>query len=159
MAAAAKAQAKKILKKAGTPLGQNAKLDPFQFKDLTQAEEEELAVIPSPASLLPTLTAPRDFNLMFETSGGRRRRVRCRLPPAGDGAGHLRQLQERAVHRQDEGAVRGRAGRQGLQERGHAQELHLQVQGVRAGETERARKRCERSEREKGASEASAKKS
>lgn len=47
-----------------------ADYDDFSFKDLTEATEEEMSKIPSPATGTPTLTMPRDFNLMFETSVG-----------------------------------------------------------------------------------------
>jgi len=39
-------------------------------KDFTEATAEEQALIPSPATGEPTLTAPRDFNLMFQTNVG-----------------------------------------------------------------------------------------
>jgi glycyl-tRNA synthetase len=151
MAAAAKAQAKKILKKAGTPLGQNAKLDPFQFKDLTQAEEEELAVIPSPASLLPTLTAPRDFNLMFETSVG--------AAADASAAAYLRPETAQAIFVNFKNAQS--TGRMkvpfGVAQVGKAFRNEVTPRNFifRSREFEQVRP----SEREKGASEASAKKS
>jgi len=67
MLKAAKKQAKKLLKAADLA---GADYAPFTFKDLTEATEEEMAAIPSPGSGLPTLTLPRDFNLMFKTSVG-----------------------------------------------------------------------------------------
>ena len=63
----AKKQAKTLLKAAGKT---NQDMEPFDFKELMQATEDQLKMIPSPASGLPTLTAPREFNLMFETSVG-----------------------------------------------------------------------------------------
>lgn len=60
--------AKKMLKEKDIP--KNALLEPFIFKDLTEATEEEFLYIPSPASGKPTLTLPRDFNLMFQTNVG-----------------------------------------------------------------------------------------
>ena len=58
---------------------------------------------------------------MFETLGRRARRGRlARLPAAGDGAGHLHQLQERAPARAAAAAVRDRAGRQVVPQRDHA---------------------------------------
>ncbi len=60
--------AKKILKEKEIP--KSALLEPFIFKDLTEATEEEFLYIPSPASGKPTLTLPRDFNLMFQTNVG-----------------------------------------------------------------------------------------
>jgi glycyl-tRNA synthetase len=68
MVAAASKMAKAILK-AGDRAG--AKLDPFQFIELTEATEEQMTLIPSPATGKPgTLTPPRDFNLMFQTQVG-----------------------------------------------------------------------------------------
>merc|ERR1719410_1931510 len=46
------------------------KLSHLNFKDLTEASEEEISQIPSPGSGKPTLTTPRDFNLMFQTNVG-----------------------------------------------------------------------------------------
>jgi len=63
----AKKQAKKILKEAdkkGHPI------QAFAFQDLTQLTEEQMAKVPSPATNKPTLTMPRDFNLMFQTNVG-----------------------------------------------------------------------------------------
>ena len=70
---------------------------------------------------------------MFETTdragegGGR-----DRLPAPRDGAGHLRQLQERAAVRAQEAAVRDRADRQVVPQRDHARQLHLPHARVRA---------------------------
>ena len=59
------------------------------------------------------LTEARDFNLMFETTiGPGEGRGRDRLPAPRDGAGHLRELQERPAVRAQEAAVRHRADRQ-----------------------------------------------
>ena len=63
----AKKQSKKLLKEKDL---KGSKIEAFSFKELVEASEEELAQIPSPASGKPTLTAPRDFNLMFETRVG-----------------------------------------------------------------------------------------
>ena len=63
----AKKQSKALLKSLDR---KGEKVQAFQFKELIEASEEELAQIPSPASGKPTLTAPREFNLMFETSVG-----------------------------------------------------------------------------------------
>lgn len=63
----AKKQAKAMLKELGR---QGESPDAFDFKELMEASEEELQQIPSPASGKPTLTPPRDFNLMFQTSVG-----------------------------------------------------------------------------------------
>ena len=54
------------------------------------------------------------------------------LPPPGDGAGHLHQLQERGPDRAPEAAVRHRPGRQVLPQRDHAGQLHLPHPRVRA---------------------------
>jgi glycyl-tRNA synthetase len=45
-------------------------MGPFEFRELVHATEDELSQIPSPASGKPTLTPPRDFNLMFQTNVG-----------------------------------------------------------------------------------------
>eukprot|EP00551_Chaetoceros_affinis_P009109 CAMPEP_0203678198 /NCGR_PEP_ID=MMETSP0090-20130426/31067_1 /ASSEMBLY_ACC=CAM_ASM_001088 /TAXON_ID=426623 /ORGANISM="Chaetoceros affinis, Strain CCMP159" /LENGTH=528 /DNA_ID=CAMNT_0050545343 /DNA_START=435 /DNA_END=2021 /DNA_ORIENTATION=+ len=63
----AKKMAKKYLKDSGH---KGAEIDAFAFRDLTQVSEEEMACIPSPGSGEPTLTMPRDFNLMFQTNVG-----------------------------------------------------------------------------------------
>ena len=60
---------------------------------------------------------------------GRRRR---RLPAARDGAGHVRQLHQRAADDAQEAAVRHRPGRQGVPQRDHAAELDLPHPRVRA---------------------------
>ena len=54
------------------------------------------------------------------------------LSAAGDRAGHLRQLQERAPVRAPAAAVRYRAGRKVVSQRDHAGELHLPHARVRA---------------------------
>jgi len=47
------------------------KLEPVTPKDMTEAKEEEIALIPSPATGEPgSLTAPRAFNMMFQTNVG-----------------------------------------------------------------------------------------
>ena len=48
----------------------DTKLKPFNFVDLTQVTEDVMSQVPSPGSGKPTLTMPRDFNLMFSTSVG-----------------------------------------------------------------------------------------
>jgi len=68
MLQAAKKQAKRILKSLGVSDKPDA--ERLSFKDLTEASEAELSLIPSPSSDKPTLTPPRDFNLMFQTSVG-----------------------------------------------------------------------------------------
>lgn len=65
----AKKQVKALFKKLDLPKG--TKIEAFQFQELMEATEEEIQQhIPSPASGKPTLTLPRDFNLMFQTSVG-----------------------------------------------------------------------------------------
>ncbi|MBI5380652.1 MAG: glycine--tRNA ligase [Opitutae bacterium] len=47
------------------------KLDAVQPRDMTEAKPEEIALIPSPATGEPgSLTAPRSFNMMFQTNVG-----------------------------------------------------------------------------------------
>jgi glycyl-tRNA synthetase len=65
-------------------------------------------------------------------SWARSRRRAGRVPAPGDGAGHLRELPERAAVDAAEGAVRHRADRQGVPQRDHAGELHLPHARVRA---------------------------
>ena len=67
MVKAAKTQAKKILADSDK---KGQAIQPFLFKDLTQVTEDEMGLIPSPGSGKPTLTMPRDFNLMFQTNVG-----------------------------------------------------------------------------------------
>jgi len=67
MVKAAKKQSKKLLKEKDL---KGNRIEAFSFKELVEATEEEMTKIPSPASGKPTLTAPRDFNLMFETRVG-----------------------------------------------------------------------------------------
>jgi glycyl-tRNA synthetase len=67
MVKAAKAMAKAVLKAKDM---KGAKIQAFSFKELVEATEEEMKEIPSPGSGKPTLTMPRDFNLMFETRVG-----------------------------------------------------------------------------------------
>jgi glycyl-tRNA synthetase len=63
----AKKQAKKVLKDAGR---KGEVIGPFAFQEVSGATEEVMAKIPSPASGKPTLTMPREFNLMFQTQVG-----------------------------------------------------------------------------------------
>jgi len=67
MVKAAKTQSKKLLKEKDL---KGNRIEAFSFKELVEATDEEFAQIPSPASGKPTLTTPRDFNLMFETRVG-----------------------------------------------------------------------------------------
>lgn len=67
MVKAAKKQSKALLKEKDL---KGSKIEAFSFKEVVEASDEELAQIPSPASGKPTLTPPRDFNLMFETRVG-----------------------------------------------------------------------------------------
>mmetsp|Transcript_28593 Transcript_28593/g.66520 ORF Transcript_28593/g.66520 Transcript_28593/m.66520 type:complete len:559 (-) Transcript_28593:112-1788(-) len=63
----AKKQAKPLLKSLDR---KGQKTEPFEFRELVEATEEEMEKIPSPASGKPTLTMPREFNLMFQTQVG-----------------------------------------------------------------------------------------
>jgi glycyl-tRNA synthetase len=70
MVAAANKMVKAILK-AADQSGLSSKVKPFQFIELTEATDEQITLIPSPATGKPgTLTPPRDFNLMFQTQVG-----------------------------------------------------------------------------------------
>jgi glycyl-tRNA synthetase len=60
-------QAKALLKEKEL---KGVEIQGFSFKELIEATENEMVQIPSPASGKPTLTMPRDFNLMFETNVG-----------------------------------------------------------------------------------------
>ncbi|MDQ8199088.1 glycine--tRNA ligase [Pelagicoccus enzymogenes] len=67
MQADAEAAADKMKRKGG----HQGELAPIELKEYTEATEEEWALIPSPATGEPgSLTAPREFNLMFETKVG-----------------------------------------------------------------------------------------
>jgi glycyl-tRNA synthetase len=68
MRKSAEGQAKKLLKEKEIQKG--AKIKPFRFVDLTRVSEEVMSRVPSPGSGRPTLTMPRDFNLMFSTTVG-----------------------------------------------------------------------------------------
>ena len=70
MEKAAKNQMKKMRKAAKLDPINSRDVSPFTFQDITLATPEEYEQIPSPASLKPTLTEPRDFNLMFQTNVG-----------------------------------------------------------------------------------------
>jgi glycyl-tRNA synthetase len=62
-----KKAAKKLLKASG----KEGDLKPLEMKDMEQATEDEVPLVPSPATGEPgTLTPPRSFNLMFETQVG-----------------------------------------------------------------------------------------
>ena len=81
------------------------------------------------------LRPQRGTRLQPDVRDPRRRGARLqldRLSAAGDGAGHLPQLQERAPVRPQEAAVRDRPGRQVLPQRDHARQLHLPHARVRA---------------------------
>ena len=80
-----------------------------------------------------TLGAARLFNLMFKTFMGPVEDTASRRVSApGDGAGHLRELPERAAVDAPEDSVRHRADRQGVPQRDHAGEFHLPHARVRA---------------------------
>lgn len=64
-------EAEEAAAKMKRKLSKQGELAAIELKDYTEASEEEYALIPSPATGEPgSLTAPRDFNLMFETSVG-----------------------------------------------------------------------------------------
>ena len=63
----AKKQAKKLLKELDR---KGETIEAFDFKEVVEASEEEMGKIPSPGSGKPTLTMPREFNLMFQTQVG-----------------------------------------------------------------------------------------
>jgi len=63
----AKRQSKALLKAKEL---KGSKIEAFAFREVVEATEEEMTEIPSPGSGKPTLTMPRDFNLMFETRVG-----------------------------------------------------------------------------------------
>ena len=80
-----------------------------------------------------SFTEARQFNLMFKTHVGPVEDAGADgLPAARDGAGHLRQLQERAETTPQEAAVRHRPDRQVVPQRDHAGQLHLPHPRVRA---------------------------
>jgi glycyl-tRNA synthetase len=64
----AQRQARALLKER--EIKKEAEIEAFQFREVVEATADEMASIPSPASGKPTLTMPRDFNLMFETRVG-----------------------------------------------------------------------------------------
>lgn len=63
----AKKQAKNLLKDLDR---KGETVEAFSFQEVAQATEEIMAQIPSPGSGKPTLTMPREFNLMFQTQVG-----------------------------------------------------------------------------------------
>jgi glycyl-tRNA synthetase (class II) len=68
MAKQAKTQAKRVLKEVGK---KGSKILPLELRPFTEATEEEIKLVPSPATGEPgSLTAPRDFDLMFSTAVG-----------------------------------------------------------------------------------------
>jgi len=69
METASKTQARALLKSLEKSKG--TALEPFQFECLIDAPNDLItSSIPSPATGQPTLTEPRDFNLMFATQVG-----------------------------------------------------------------------------------------
>ena len=68
MRKSAEGQARKLLREK--EVKKDAKIRPFHFVDLTRVSEEVMSMVPSPGSGRPTLTMPRDFNLMFSTTVG-----------------------------------------------------------------------------------------
>ena len=79
------------------------------------------------------LTEPRMFNLLFKTFAGPvENEASIGLSAAGDGAGDVRQLRERAGEHASQAAVRDGADREVVPQRGHPAALHLPDAGVRA---------------------------
>ena len=67
MQSVAEADADKMKRKGG----HQGELAPIELRDYTEADPSEYELIPSPATGRPgSLTAPREFNLMFETKVG-----------------------------------------------------------------------------------------
>lgn len=60
----------KAAKKLAKEKGATGSLKEIQIKDMTEATEDEVPFIPSPATGSPGLTGARAFNLMFETYVG-----------------------------------------------------------------------------------------
>jgi glycyl-tRNA synthetase len=84
-----------------------------------------------------TLTEPRNFNLMMQTSDRPDGRFRfARVPAPGDRSGHLRQFQEHLSERAQEAALRHRADREVVPQRDHARQLHLSVREFEQAELE-----------------------
>lgn len=66
-----KAKLEKAAKKLRKKSGADAALKPLDMKDMSEATEEDVPLVPSPATGEPgTLTGARAFNLMFETQVG-----------------------------------------------------------------------------------------
>jgi glycyl-tRNA synthetase len=64
-------EANEMADKMKRKLQKQGKLEPLDLKPFTQATEAEIPLIPSPATGKPgSLTAPRQFNLMFKTQVG-----------------------------------------------------------------------------------------
>lgn len=69
--AGAEVEAEQKAQELKRKLGRQGTLDPIQLREYTEARPEEYEHIPSPATGKPgSLTAPRDFNMMFKTHVG-----------------------------------------------------------------------------------------
>ena len=79
-------------------------------------------------------TAPVQFDVQNLRRPGGERRKHCLSPP-GNRAGDFRAVQKCFGNVAAEGAVRHRAGRQGVSQRGHAAQFHLPLARVRADGT------------------------
>ena len=106
-------------------------------EDLSPAEAIDPGVIQRLGLKCPVdqgpLSPPRRFNLMLKTFlGPVEDEAADRLPPPGDGPGHLRQLQERPGLEPQEAALRHRPDRQGLPQRDQPRQLRLPHARVRA---------------------------
>src|SRR6266700_3200185 len=76
-------------------------------------------------------TTPVQFDVQNDGWSYRERR-KHRLPAAGNGAGHFRQLQECPRFDQPKAALRYRANWEGLSKRDHAEKLHFPGARIRA---------------------------
>ena len=124
-------KAAKLAKKFGQARSARPRSSPYLSARTFTADREK--VIGPSTDDRGTLTEPRPFNLMFKTFvGALENDVERRLPPPRDGAGHLRQFQERGRHRARQASVRHRAGRQELPQRDQSAELHVPLARVRA---------------------------
>ena len=107
--------------------------NPVLLGERTEAVKDSTRYNPENGSLL---TEPRPFNLMLKTYVGPvESEDNNRLSPPGNGAGHLRPVQERARRLPPEGAVRHLPDRQGVPQRDQPAQLHVPLARVRANGT------------------------
>ena len=105
-----------------------------RFRPTTSTSPNAASARASTRARPTTATSPRPASSTScsRRGWGARGDRRAGLPPPGDGAGHLHQLQERRPDRPPQAAVRHRAGRQVVPQRDHARQLHLPHARVRA---------------------------